>query len=89
MCFTVQLSWFSVFFDSSDILSHRFELVKNFFQLFFNFFSVVFVLFVLFATAISDYHIFPCLSRTFFGFFINRAEKEGFEPSHGVNRLHP
>ena len=85
MCFTVQLSWFSVFFDSSDILSHRFELVKNFFS---TFLSVVFVLFF-FATAILDYHIFPCLSRTFFGFFINRAEKEGFEPSHGVNRLHP
>lgn len=31
MCFTVQLSRFLSVFDSFDILSYRFELVKNFF----------------------------------------------------------
>ena len=37
MCFTVQLSRFMSVFDSFDILSYRFELVKNFFNFFQNF----------------------------------------------------
>ena len=37
MCFTVQLSRFLSVFDSFDILSYRFELVKNFFNFFQNF----------------------------------------------------
>ena len=45
--------------DSSDILSYRLKLVKNFFKKFFQGFC-------LFATAMIDYHIFKALSRTFF-----------------------
>ena len=36
MCFTVQLSRFLSVFDSSDILSYRFALVKNFFIFLFS-----------------------------------------------------
>ena len=78
MCFTVQLSRFLSVFDSFDILSYRFVLVKNFFLKFFlqcveKFFSTAcnFLLFVvIFATAILDYHIFSDLSITFLTFFI-------------------
>ena len=65
MCFTVQLSRFLSVFDSFDILSYRFELVKNFFYRSFFLLSNV----VVFATAILDYHIFSDLSTTFLTFF--------------------
>ncbi len=82
MCFTVQLSRFLSVFDSFDILSYRFELVKNFFNFFQNFLIKCFEIssflktnvssscchFFL-ATAIIDYHIFRCLSTTFSNFF--------------------
>ena len=68
MCFTVQLSRFLSVFDSFDILSCRFELVKNFFIFYRSFFLLSDV--VVFATAILDYHIFFDLSTTFLTFFI-------------------
>lgn len=67
MCFTVQLSRFLSVFDSFDILSYRFELVKNFFIFYRSFFLLSDV--VVFATAILDYHIFSDLSTTFLTFF--------------------
>lgn len=67
MCFTVQLSRFLSVFDSFDILSYRFELVKNFFYFYRSFFLLSDV--VVFATAILDYHIFSDLSTTFLTFF--------------------
>ena len=49
-----------------------------------------FKFFQFFSTALIDYHKFHSLSRTFLIFSLKlSAEKEGFEPSHGVNRLHP
>ena len=69
MCFTVQLSRFLSVFDSFDILSYRFELVKNFFYFYRSFFLLSDV--VVFATAILDYHIFSDLSTTFLTFFHN------------------
>ena len=67
MCFTVQLSRFLSVFDSSDILSYRFALVKNFF----NFF--IFLVCHSFATAYIGYHKFFCLS-TLFWVFITDGE---------------
>ena len=49
-------------FDSFDILSYHFQLVKNFFQKFFTSHSAVLFFF---STAILDYHICIALSRTF------------------------
>ena len=69
MCFTVQLSRFLSVFDSSDILSYRFALVKNFF---------IFLDCHSFATALLFYHVLSCLSSTFFIFlcdvFLHRSE---------------
>ena len=64
MCFTVQLSRFLSVFDSSDILSYRFALVKNFF----NFF--IFLDCHSFATALLFYHVLSCLSSTFLSHFL-------------------
>ena len=88
MCFTVQLSRF-LSCDSHIRLPHLFWLVKNFFHFLEN---LSFQDFLFFSTALIDYHKPYRLSRTFFQVFLISklsAEKEGFEPSHGVNRLHP
>ena len=76
MCFTVQLSRFLSVFDSFDILSYHFVLVKNFFifeQLSQKYFLKTYVFInrchFSFVTAIIDYHIFRCLSITFFNFY--------------------
>ena len=76
MCFTVQLSRFLSVFDSFDILSYLFWLVKNFFWFFQTlfccqpFWKLPAIGCCRFATAILDYHIFFDLSTTFLTFFI-------------------
>ena len=96
MCFTVQLSRFLSFFlisDSFYIISKLFLFVKNFLTFFKVFY---FDLLSFSATAIIEYHIFISLSTVFLLIFLFlkrnkkiRTEKEGFEPSHGANRLYP
>ena len=97
MCFTVQLSRFLSFFsrDSFYIISKLFLFVKNFFNFFQSFLSVV----VVFRDSyIRLPHLHQLVNNFFIfslGFYISvkaqrkKAEKEGFEPSHGANRLHP
>ena len=113
MCFTVQLSriGFALPFVSNSfaIVSCRFLLVKNFFQLFLKLFLFLScsnfdilshptgccqeLFSFLFYSSLSDatrlcYHESFQMSRTFFHFFPS-TQKEGFEPSHGANRLYP
>ena len=86
MCFTVQLSMFFAVSDSFDILSCCFDFVKNFF----NFFQEVFSFF--FDSIASNFDIISQVLfdvNNFLKFVFHRTEKEGFEPSHGANRLYP
>ena len=92
LLFSYQASYFAVlsFANSSFILSLSFLLVKNFFNSFRDLFSV---------TTYSCYHTHSTLSSIIFIFssiiisqsFLrkNNTEKEGFEPSHRANDLHP
>ena len=82
MCSTVQLSRFLSVFDSSDILSYRFALVKNFF----NFF--IFLVCRSFATAYIGYHKFFCLSTLFLSFY-NRRRRRDLNPRAAINDLLP
>ena len=83
MCFTVQLSkiGFALLFVSNSfaIISCRFLPVKNFFisflQLFVRHNSLI--LSRVFSDVKNFFHFFPS------------TQKEGFEPSHGANRLYP
>ena len=66
--------------SNSDILSHPTDCCQEFFSF-------------LFYSSLSDatrlcYHESFQMSRTFFHFFPS-TQKEGFEPSHGANRLYP
>ena len=65
-------------FDSFDILSYLFQLVKNFFKKFFQPFGWA----VLFSTAILDYHIRIALSRTFLNFSSTEVAFQSFSVAH-------
>ena len=78
-----QLFWSCFLFlscSNSDILSHPIGCCQELF-------------FISFCNSLSDatrlyYHESFQMSRTFFHFFPS-TQKEGFEPSHGANRLYP
>ena len=93
--FSYQGSWFVAFSAATSLLYQTlFCLSRTFLTFFKSFFDV------LFSNLLSEYwfyHWFSLLSRTFLFFWIfyfiqaiqKNTEKEGFEPSHRANGLHP
>ena len=91
--FSYQSSLFvvSVFFRSnSDILSHVFLFVKNFFQVLLKQFFMSFNQLYYYINKFSIcQELFSFLFNSKLFFKKQRTEKEGFEPSHRANDLHP